>query len=700
MWVAESIYATVRLARDDPWRYASLLAGPLAIILVISKLLKYTVSVGAGTHETAAALGGPAAVLVAHGPMPLLLLVTALLFAALMQLRFAHLGSVFIPAVVATCAVGGSTVVAVLEAPPVWASLQFVEVIRTDLIVSLCLAIAGVTLITVIGFGRTLVLFLLHVACIAIGTLALVEVGYFLKTGSLADSFMLWYALTNLADLKYVLMNEIGWTQIAIMLVPFVLSFAPLVVANRRATSRIDLHRATPSWRIKRGYVLAFIAVAALAFTPTRPLEPAAASLRQSTPQALFGFAARAAPASSETGATSIQVGPGYGWVATDSTKDWNVVLIVLESTRANTFGAAATPFLDSLMAVSVSSREMAAVVPHTNKALVALLCGVPPPLNQGRSQVFVPTCLPDLLSDHGYHSAFFTPAQLAFEGKGEMLTQMGFDEAFGDEHWPEGDFAILNYFGREDAIVHQPSIEWMDARRAAGQPFLATFLTLAPHHDYGLPSRFEQVRYVPEDDRNAYLNALRYQDDFLRDLVRDMTRRGYLDDTVFIIVGDHGEAFGEHGLRYHSGVTYQEGLLVPAAVLAPTGELPTVSPGPSSHLDVVPTVRTLLGMDEEGGTLPGRSLLSGHDPSRRIYAASWLENQSMALRAGDMKYVYHYRRRPIEVFDLATDPQERQDLGASLAASERTAIERELLQWRASVNAFHAPESWRAGDE
>jgi len=54
-----------------------------------------------------------------------------------------------------------------------------------------------------------------------------------------------------------------------------------------------------------------------------------------------------------------------------------------------------------------------------------------------------------------------------------------------------------------------------------------------------------------------------------------------------------------------------------------------------------------------------------------------------MALHRGTMKYVYFFRRTPMQAFDLATDPGERDDCAARLPAGEADRIERELFQWR-----------------
>jgi hypothetical protein len=80
--------------------------------------------------------------------------------------------------------------------------------------------------------------------------------------------------------------------------------------------------------------------------------------------------------------------------------------------------------------------------------------------------------------------------------------------------------------------------------------------------------------------------------------------------------------------------------------------------------------VLELLGLRIVHGELPGRSLLStdGHE---RLHHSCHYEDHCMALRQGSRKVVYHYGKRPTEVFELKADPLERRDLvGAKVVSA------------------------------
>jgi arylsulfatase A-like enzyme len=217
--------------------------------------------------------------------------------------------------------------------------------------------------------------------------------------------------------------------------------------------------------------------------------------------------------------------------------------------------------------------------------------------------------------------------------------------------------------------------------------------MTLAPHHNYQTPSTFHKIQYpgANQTDYNDYLNAIRYQDDWMRDLFAEFERRGLMSSTLFVILGDHGESFGEHGERTHLQILYEEALHIPGLLYAPSlwSEGGHVT-GLRQEIDVLPTVAEVLGLKLEDGFVPGTSLLKPVPGDRTLYFSATRENTGMALTRGSMKYIYFFRHEPMQVYDLANDPLEQRDLGPTLADAERDRVEQELVDWRQrAVNVF-----------
>ena len=377
-----------------------------------------------------------------------------------------------------------------------------------------------------------------------------------------------------------------------------------------------------------------------------------------------------------------------------------NVVLILLESTRAVATtpynqDLETTPFMDELAKSSLLVQRAYTVVPHTHNAVTATNCGVEPPLDYWGTMMLgavndsVPfTCLPDLLKEQGYKSAYFMSHESTFERSPKILESLGYEEFYSVENMDTEGFEKSSYFGYEDDIMLEPSEEWL--RDHQDEPFLATYLTSAPHHDYRAPQeRYGRKEFTDNDLVNRYLNSVRNQDFFLKNLFDQYKELGLYEDTVFVILGDHGEAFGEHDRYQHDNVPYEEGLRIPMLVHDPRQfqDGATLS-GPVTQLDILPTVADLLGYGIDGGDYSGSSFLRPLSKNRTLMFSCWYENGCLASHKGTEKYIYHFDDQPDELFDLSKDPVERQNLIGQLPQEEIEQRRRELLEWRAKVNA------------
>jgi lipoteichoic acid synthase len=384
-----------------------------------------------------------------------------------------------------------------------------------------------------------------------------------------------------------------------------------------------------------------------------------------------------------------------------------NAVLIILESTRARSLTPyneklETTPFLNELVKASLLAERAYTIVPWTSKANVAINCGVPPNLAQpAYGEVAeaepggIPTqCLADLLKDQGYNTVFFLPTGQDFEDFGNLVANFGYEDFYPSESMNKEGFEVVNYPGRwrgssyEDDIMLKPGEQWLDKHR--DEPFLATYHTATPHHKYIVPKRYGEERFADDEELNRYLNTLRYQDFFLRNLFDQYKRMGLYKDTVFVLLGDHGEAFGEHGLYSHGNIPYEEGLRIPLIIHDPRHlENGARLEAPVTQLDVLPTIADLLGYRIEGGAYQGTSLLRPPPADRTLMFSCWLEHRCLASLKAYEKYIYHYGDRPDEFFDLSKDPLEEHNL-AGKRGEEVEEKRNELLEWRARIDAFY----------
>ena len=374
-----------------------------------------------------------------------------------------------------------------------------------------------------------------------------------------------------------------------------------------------------------------------------------------------------------------------------------NVVIVILESVRAASTTIhnpelATTPFLAELAERSLVAQRGYAVVPHTSKALVAILCGVEPrlhmPITEATEEGIPTRCLPKLLGDVGLRSVFLQSATESFENRRGLVENMGFDDFIPLEEMAGLGFEIANYFGIEDAVMLKPSQDWLGEH--GDQPFLATYLTVTPHHAYFAPRRYGHFDWFPEDELfNRYLNSVFYVDQFSRELLEQYQAKGLYEDTLFVFVGDHGEAFGEHGRYQHDNVIWEEGVHVPLFFYEPASPEAAVVEAPVSHLDIVPTILGRLGLELVGGELPGRAMEARDLDPEPVFAHCWSEMRCMAKIGERWKFIYHFHHRPPEVFDLLDDPGETKNLYGEMEEQAK-GWEESLKTWRATVEAVY----------
>ena len=370
-----------------------------------------------------------------------------------------------------------------------------------------------------------------------------------------------------------------------------------------------------------------------------------------------------------------------------------DVLIVVLESFRADLMppasgaeGRALTPALTALAEQSLQVAHAYAAVPHTSKALVALHCGMYPRLTmaiwESRPGGLPMPCLPTLLGAAGYRSAFFQTADGAFEDREALLENLGFDVRITAGDLPAGGFERVGYLGVDEFAMLEPALDWLEGGDA---PALLTLLTLSTHHPYRAPGQPPAAGLAQE--RAAYDAAVRHVDAFVGAVVDTLRERGRLERTALFVLGDHGEAFGEHGRRAHDGVPYDEVMRVPWLLRLPGGQ-PGAVEGPRQQLDLLPTALEIAGLEPPRG-LPGRSLLSAA-PAERAIGACFYTRTCLSMREGPLKWVYHYGVEDTELFDLERDPLERVDLAPDQDPARVRAAEERMLGLKFSVDAYY----------
>ena len=140
----------------------------------------------------------------------------------------------------------------------------------------------------------------------------------------------------------------------------------------------------------------------------------------------------------------------------------------------------------------------------------------------------------------------------------------------------------------------------------------MAEYFTGTGHYGYEcVPNRYGYEYFSENEELDRYHNCLRMLDHFLENLFDQYKRLGLYENTIFVLFGDHGEGFREHGRELHGDTIWEEGLWIPLIVHDPkrfeSGERVEEL---ASQIDILPTVLDLLGYEVENGEYPGYSLL------------------------------------------------------------------------------------------
>ncbi len=232
---------------------------------------------------------------------------------------------------------------------------------------------------------------------------------------------------------------------------------------------------------------------------------------------------------------------------------------------------------------------------------------------------------------------------------------------------------SLGHYIARDEIQTVDFFIQRMSKAR---EPFLGIYISFAahfPYFDYG-----ENYRIMKEDGRliNRYYNNLNLLDHMIKRIVDHLKGQGLLERTILVIVGDHGQAFGQHHPNnfMHYRYSYNENLETPAIFYQPALFKPKTFEFPTSHVDILPTLLDALRIPYPPMVFNGESLFHYKLRQESIFFYGYEESVS-SLDPHLIKVQYSLKKNKCWAFDLKHDPDEKNPLDCCRYPLQREAL-------------------------
>jgi arylsulfatase A-like enzyme len=396
-----------------------------------------------------------------------------------------------------------------------------------------------------------------------------------------------------------------------------------------------------------------------------------------------------------------------------------NVVVCIIDAARADHVGCygyprETTPNIDRLAGESVLFEQHFAPFPLTKPSTASLFTAQYPDthLLVWKEDSMDPDgfSMANVLESAGFQSVFLSSSPMAaplmgvgrdfeviFARERPMMhgrgTQRGGRPRRGSGGW-QGAGSWKTPEGLVEAFAG-----WLDADRSGR--FFTYIHFLPPHIPYEAP---EEMRKLFENEKppnawqgdfafpqvaerretkspplaewvNSYDANLRWADWAVGEVEKVLRERDLLENTLLVVTSDHGEAFGEHGHKYHVDGVYDEQVHVPLLVRFPGAERVRGRVGALTQtVDLLPTVLDLFGIPWPEDSVQGHSLLpliSGDVELIRdyVYATCGGDKPSYLVRNHDWALILWEGAELRALYDLRSDPRQTRNVIGELPA-------------------------------
>lgn len=358
-----------------------------------------------------------------------------------------------------------------------------------------------------------------------------------------------------------------------------------------------------------------------------------------------------------------------------------NVLIYLIDTLRRDRLGAygydrETSPEIDDFASTATLYTQAIAQSSWTKPSVASLLTGLWPTSHgatgwRHRLPEDAET-LAEALKAEGYHTA-------AIVGNPNVVEAYGFDQGFDD---------FSRRLRHQSDQHHKLVLDWFEQYDST-QPFLLYVHTTDPHVPYK-PREPYRERFAPDYHErpkspvkwkwpiealpffsDAYDAEIAFNDQSFGRLIDYLRTQGLFDDTMIVLVSDHGEEFKEHNRWRHGSNLHRESLDVPLIVKYPRQSEGTVVQTKVQHVDILPTVLDWIGRQPAAG-VHGNSLLALSASERSEPIVSHIDlrldpQYSLVLGNWKLMRTHGVDGMTYQLFEIGGDPEELHDLSEDL---------------------------------
>jgi len=216
-----------------------------------------------------------------------------------------------------------------------------------------------------------------------------------------------------------------------------------------------------------------------------------------------------------------------------EAVKKHNLVFILMEGWPADMMSAygyekQTTPFYASLKKKGIAPLGVISGGVRTTEGIYAIFCSQQNPLGKTVAQTSLQNnhyrCLPDILKQQGWHTAFFQGSHKETSGTGAFAQSLGFSESYAKEDLPPGRYEH-NYWGAHDPDIYDFVLDKLDKMP---QPFLIGVNTNSTH-DVQMPEG-EKAFFEGDSREHKHQSILRFADQSMQAFFEKIKHKPYIE--------------------------------------------------------------------------------------------------------------------------------------------------------------------------